>query len=134
MTPDQLREHLQENYFDNVDGARPEQAVQAFTTDVRWQHTQVWQHDGHDARTTDRLVGRQALCDFLQARVPEMQVIAIRHEVNAVIVNGDCGAFRAAVVGPSGRRVGFLGWVQLEDRLISDYLVVPESFSVKEQP
>ena len=129
MTAEELRAHLQHTYFDNVDTANPEGAVLAFTPDMHWQHTQVWAHDGHDSRHTDRLQGRAALLDFMQARVKEMQVIKIRHRVDEVIVTGDRGAFRASVLGPEGRRLGFLGWVELCDGLIQRYIVVPEDFA-----
>jgi hypothetical protein len=129
MKAEELREHLQHKYFDNVDTANPADAVLAFTPDMHWQHTQVWAHDGHDSRHTDRLQGRDALLDFMQARVKEMQVIKIRHRVDEVIVNGDRGAFRASVLGPTGRRLGFMGWVELRDGLIQSYIVVPEDFA-----
>ena len=129
MTPEELRNHLQKNYFDNVDTANPGGAILAFTPDMHWQHTQVWAHDGHDSRHTDRLQGRDALFEFMEARVKEMQVIQIRHKVDDVIVTGDCGAFRARVIGPTGRELGFLGWVELNDGLIKRYIVVPEDFA-----
>lgn len=129
MNADQLRALLQNTYFDNIDGARPAEAVDAFTADVHWQHTQVWAHDGHDSRRTDRLRGREVLRDFLAARVKQMQVIRIRHKVDEVIVSGDRGAFRARVVGPDGTSKGFLGWVELRDGLLQSYIVVPEDFA-----
>ncbi|WP_027948803.1 nuclear transport factor 2 family protein [Haliea salexigens] len=129
MTPEELHAHLQHVYFDNVDTANPAGAVLAFTRDMHWQHTQVWPHDGHDSRHTDHLHGRAALLEFMQTRVKEMQVIRIRHRVDEVIVQGDRGAFRASVLDPSGRSLGFLGWIELSDGLIHRYLVVPEDSS-----
>ena len=120
---------LQRTYFDNIDTGRPERAVEAFHAQARWQHTQVWAHDGHDSRTTDRLEGRDRLLEFLSARVPEMQKIQIRHEVDDVIVSGPRGAFRARVIGPDGRALGFLGWVEIEGQKLNSYLVVPEDFA-----
>lgn len=121
---------LQQRYFDNIDTANPAGAVAAFVPDAHWQHTQVWPHDGHDARTTDRLEGREALLAFLTDRVVQMQRIRIRHRVDEVILSGDRGAFRARVEGPDGRSLGFLGWVELRGGLLQRYLVVPEDFAV----
>ena len=121
-----LKALLQHTYFDNVDGARAEDAVKAFTPDVHWQHTQVWAHDGHDARHTDSLHGQDALHDFLAERVKQMQVIRITHHVDEVVTDGDRGAFRARVVGPDGSSKGFVGWVELRDGLLQRYIVMPE--------
>lgn len=129
MTSEELYDHLQHTYFDNVDAANPAGAVLAFTPDMHWQHTQVWAHDGHDSRRTDRLYGRNALLDFMEARVKEMQIIQIRHRVDEVIVTGDRGAFRASVLDPTGRTLGFLGWVEMRNGLIQRYIVVPEDFA-----
>ncbi len=121
---------LQHRYFDNIDTANAAGAVEVFTPDAHWQHTQVWPHDGHDARKTDRLHGRDALLAFLTDRVVQMQRIQIRHRVDEVILGGNRGAFRARVEGPDGRSLGFLGWVELQDGLLQRYLVVPEDFAV----
>lgn len=129
MNADQLRALLQHTYFDSIDRARPEDAVEAFTPDVHWQHTQVWAHHGHDSRSTDRLNGRETLHGFLAARVKQMQVIGITHHVDEVIVSGDRGAFRARVVGPDGTSKGFLGWVEIRGDLMQRYIVVPEDFT-----
>lgn len=132
MTNDELRQLLQDSYFDNVDSAQANAAVQAFTPDAHWQHTQVWAHDGHDSRYTDQIQGRQALFEFMDARVKEMQVVQIRHQVDEVIVSGNRGAFRARVVGPEGESLGFVGWVELQGDLISRYIVMPESYSISQ--
>lgn len=127
MTEQQLQCLLQNTYFDNIDNARPERAVEAFTPEAQWQHTQVWAHDGHNARHTDRLVGRAALLAFLSARVPQMQAIQIKHQVDEVIVSAERGAFRARVIGPDGRSVGFMGWVEISGDKLKTYTVVPEA-------
>lgn len=129
MNSQELHTLLQNTYFDNIDSAKPELAIAAFTADVSWQHTQVWAHDGHNSRHTDCLNGRPALLNFLSARVPQMQVIEIKHQVDEVVVTNNRGAFRARVVGPSGRSVGFLGWVELNGEQLQRYIVVPENFS-----
>ena len=127
MNAADLHEHLQRVYFDNVDRADAAAAVQAFTEDVRWQHTQVWPHHGHSARSTDALEGRKALFEFLDERVVQTQEVGIQHKVLDTLANDRMGAFRGCVVGPDGRTRGFLGWVELSDGLISRYVVVPES-------
>ena len=129
MTENELHKLLQSTYFDNVDSGNAPAAVCAFAPDAKWQHTQVWAHDGHDSRHTDRLEGREALVAFLAARVPQMQVIQIRHRVDEVIMSGDRGAFRARVIGPDGSSRGFLGWVTIREGLLQSYIVVPEDFS-----
>lgn len=129
MTREELQALLQNTYFDNIDNARPEGAVQAFTPDAEWQHTQVWAHDGHSSRHTDRLQGRDNLLAFLAERVPQMQAIQIKHRVDEVIVDGNRGAFRARVTGPTGRSLGFVGWVELRDGLLQRYIVMPEDFA-----
>jgi len=130
MTNQDLKELLQSTYFNNVDTARAREAIAAFTPDVRWQHTQVWAHDGHDSRYTDRIEGREALFHFMDERVKEMQVVQIRHQVDEAIVSGNRGAFRAQVIGPEGDSIGFIGWVELCDGLIDHYIVMPESYSI----
>ncbi len=55
-----------------------------------------------------------------------MQVVGIRHKVGAVLTDGEYGAFRAEVIGPTGKTVPFLGWVELKDGKISSYIVMPE--------
>lgn len=132
MTNEELRRLLQDTYFANVDSAQASAAVQAFTPDVRWQHTQVWAHDGHDSRYTDRIEERDALSDFMHARVKEMQLVRIRHQVDETIVSGERGAFRARVIGPEGDSLGFVGWVELKDNLVSRYIVMPENYSSAE--
>lgn len=129
MTEQQLLKLLQETYFNNIDSGRPEDAVKAFARDAIWQHTQVWAHDGHDSRTTDRLAGREELLQFLAARVPQMQTISITHTVDEVIVQDGRGAFRARVSGPDGGSKRFLGWVETDGEKLTSYLVVPEDFA-----
>ena len=129
MTEKQLLKLLQETYFNNIDSGQPEAAVKAFADDAVWQHTQVWAHDGHDSRTTDRLAGREKLLQFLQDRVPQMQTISITHTVDEVIIKDRRGAFRARVSGPDGGSKGFLGWVETDGEKLTSYIVVPEDFA-----
>lgn len=129
MNGSELIELLQKTYFDNVDSARPEQAVCAFAPKVHWQHTQVWAHDGHDARHTDIIHSAAELESFLRERVVQMQEIQIKHVVDEAVVEGGRGAFRARVIGPTGRSLAFLGWVEIADGKIQKYIVSPERMS-----
>jgi hypothetical protein len=129
MNAADLKDHLQRVYFDNVDCADADAAVKAFSEDVSWQHTQVWPHHGHSSRTTDRLLGRQALLEFLGQRVVQTQEVQIQHKVRKVVVDGASGAFRGYVLGPDGQTRDFLGWVDLREGLITRYIVVPEDFT-----
>jgi hypothetical protein len=112
-------------YFDNIDNANADGAVQALHDNVEWVHTQVWEHDGHDRSTVDAIHGRESVHEFLAGRIGEMQVEGIKHNVRKVIVDGDSGAFRAEVIGPEGDSSPFFGWVDIADGLISTYIVAP---------
>lgn len=123
---DELYELLQYTYFDGIDNADAQRAVEAFNEDAEWVHTQVWEHDGHDRRSTDTLKGKKAIYEFLHGRIGEMQVVGIKHKVHTVLSDGKSGAFRAEVVGPEGDALPFFGWVELENGKISTYIIHPE--------
>ena len=125
-TKEQLYDLLQLTYFNGIDGANADQAVQALHENIQWVHTQVWEHDDHDRSTTDTLVGRETVREFLARRIEQMQVVGIKHKVGTVITDGQHGAFRAEVVGPTGKSVPFFGWVELEGGKISSYMVMPQ--------
>ena len=126
LDSDGLFELLQHTYFDGIDNADAARAVQAFNENAEWIHTQVWEHDGHSRRNVDTLKGRQAIEDFLAARIAQMQAIGFKHKVHSVVCDGKSGAFRANVVGTEGEALPFFGWVELEDGLISTYIIHPE--------
>ncbi len=126
LDSDGLLRLLQHTYFDNIDSADASSAARAFNEDAEWIHTQVWEHDGHSRRNVDTLKGRQAIEDFLAARIGEMQAIGFKHKVHAVVCDGKSGAFRANVVGKEGEALPFFGWVELENGLISTYIIHPE--------
>ena len=125
-TNDQLYDLLQRIYFDGIDNADARAAVEALHENVEWVHTQVWEHDGHNRSKTDTLHGRESVREFLAARIEEMQVEGIKHQLRKVITEGDTGAFRAEVVGPAGVSLPFFGWVEIKDKKIITYIVVPE--------
>ena len=102
ITSEELLSLLQDIYFNNIDSANAESAVEAMHESVEWIHTQVWEHDGHDASTVDILNGRQAVKEFLVGRVKEMQVEGIIHKVHKVLTDGISGAFQASVIGVDG--------------------------------
>jgi ketosteroid isomerase-like protein len=122
----QLQALLQHTYFDNIDQGDSDRAVQAFTDDVAWSHYQVWEHHGHVRNRADVFNGRTEVRDFLAARIADMQIEGIRHQVTHVITQGSEGAFRAEVVGTTGESMRFFGWVELSDGKISRYIVGPE--------
>lgn len=118
--------HLLQNiYFDNIDNADADAAVEAMHDSIEWIHTQVWEHDGHDSSFVDNLNGREAVRIFLTERVKEMQVEGIIHKVNKVITDGVSGAFQASVIGTDGTEKSFFGWVEIKDEKISSYRVMP---------
>jgi ketosteroid isomerase-like protein len=124
-TTAQLHDLLQRIYFDGIDNADAGAAAEAMHEDVEWIHTQVWEHDGHSRSKTDTLHGRDSVREFLAARIKEMQVEGIKHQLRKVITEGDTGAFRAEVVGPAGVFLAFFGWVELKDKKIITYIVGP---------
>ena len=125
ITNEELLSLLQEIYFNNIDSANAESAVQAMHESVEWIHTQVWEHDGHDASTVDILNGREAVKKFLIDRVKEMQVEGIIHKVHKVLTDGVSGAFQASVIGSDGNEKLFSGWVEVKDKKIISYRVTP---------
>ena len=125
MTTEKLFYLLQCVYFDNIDKAKANEAVEAMHDSIEWIHTQVWEHDGHDSSYVDNLNGREAVKFFLTERVKEMQVEGIIHKVNKVITDGVSGAFQASVIGTDGTEKSFFGWVEIKDEKISSYRVMP---------
>lgn len=125
MTTEKLFYLLQCVYFDNIDKAKANEAVEAMHDSIEWIHTQVWEHDGHDSSYVDNLNGREAVKFFLTERVKEMQVEGIIHKVNKVITDGVSGAFQASVIGTDGTEKSFFGWVETKDEKISSYRVMP---------
>lgn len=125
ITNEELLSLLQDIYFNNIDSANAESAVQAMHESVKWIHTQVWEHDGHDASTIDTLNGREAVKKFLIGRVKEMQVEGIIHKVHKVLTDGTSGAFQASVIGVDGSEKSFFGWVEIKDKKIISYRVMP---------
>lgn len=125
-TGEELHELLQGTYFDSIDAGDAQTAASAVHENVEWVHTQVWEHDGHTGQETDTYHGREAVFEFLDGRIDEMQIEGIEHTVRDAIVDGGTGAFRAAVVGPDGDTQPFMGWVELAGGTISTYIVAPE--------
>lgn len=123
---EQLFHLLQDIYFDNIDNAKADEAVEAMHPQVRWVHNQVWEHDGHESSYRDALNGQEEVRQFLRKRVVEMQVEGIVHKVGTVISDGKLGAFKANVVGQDQTKKPFFGLVELKDNKISYYRVLPE--------
>lgn len=125
ITNEKLFELLQNKYFDGIDGADADAAVEAMHEDVTWVHTQVWVHDGHDRKSPDVLHGREQVRKFLADRIGQMQVVGFKHKVRQVVTDGNSGAFLAEVVGTSGESKPFFGWVEISDGKISNYNIGP---------
>jgi len=125
ITNETLLYLLQDVYFNNIDTAKADLAVEAMHESIEWIHTQVWEHDGHNSSYVDNLNGRKAVRDFLTERVSEMQVEGIVHKVNKVLTDGKSGAFQASVIGMDGTEKAFFGWVEIKDKKISSYRVMP---------
>jgi len=122
-----LYDLLQHGYFDNIDNGNAKKAVEAFTENAKWVHTQVWEHDGHYSNKVDTITGRFGIYEFLARRIGEMQAIGFKHQVHEVVSDGQRGAFRASVVMPgTNESVPFFGWIELEENRISSYRVFPE--------
>lgn len=117
---------LQKTYFDGIDGADADKAASALHDDIHWAHTQVWEHHGHDRKRPDALKGRAAVHAFLAKRIGDMQEEGIEHKVRQAVCDGEKGAFRAEVVGPTGKAIAFFGWVEIQDGKIKTYIVGPE--------
>ena len=125
INQNELHSLLQKIYFDNIDSVNAKGASKAMHENVEWIHTQVWEHDGHDASNIDILRGRKSVEDFLEGRVYEIQKEGITHRVDKVLTDGKSGSFLANVVGKDGTLKPFFGWVEIEDKKIILYKVIP---------
>ena len=112
INQNELHSLLQNIYFDNIDSVNAKGASKAMHENVEWIHTQVWEHDGHDASNIDILRGRKSVEDFLEGRVYEIQK---ENDVNKFV----------NVVGEDGTLKPFFGWVEIEDKKIILYKVIP---------
>ena len=117
---------LQDIYFNNIDNANADAAVEAMHPQVRWVHNQVWEHDDHKSSIKDILNGQEEVKEFLRNRVKETQVEGIIHKVENVISDGELGAFKANVIGTDNTKKPFIGVVKLQDNKIIYYRVLPE--------
>jgi hypothetical protein len=117
---------LQDIYFNNIDNADADAAIEAMHPQVRWVHNQVWEHDGHKSSIKDILNGQDEVKRFLRNRVKETQVEGIIHKVENVISDGELGAFKANVIGTDNTKKAFIGIVKLQDNKIIYYRVLPE--------
>lgn len=123
---DHLLYLLQDIYFNNIDNANADAAIEAMHPQVRWVHNQVWEHDGHKSSIKDILNGQEEVKKFLRSRVKETQVEGIIHKVENVVSDGEFGAFKANVIGVDNTKKPFIGIVKLQDNKIIYYRVLPE--------
>ena len=125
MTPKERAFHLFQNvYYANVDRGDMAAATEAFHPDVDWSHAQVWAHHEFARGNAHSLRGRQAVHEFLAARVPQLREARITHHVREMVMVGDRGAFLGAVEGP-GATKEFMVWFELRDGLVSRYTLRP---------
>jgi ketosteroid isomerase-like protein len=117
--------HLFQNvYYANVDRGDMTAATAAFHPDVDWSHAQVWAHHDFARGHAQQLHGRDAVREFLAARVEQLREAKITHHVRDMIVDGDKGAFIGAVEGP-GAVKQFMVWFELRDGLVARYVLRP---------
>ena len=130
MSNNKNEEHLfhllQDIYFDNIDTAKADEASEAMHNDVRWVHNQVWEHDAHKSNIRDTFNGRKEVREFLRKRIVEMQIEGIIHKVENVVSDGKLGAFKANVVGKDQSEKPFFGLVEIKDKKIIYYRVLPQ--------
>src|SRR5690349_13690043 len=103
---------FQAQYYDSVDAADMESAVLALHEDVEFNHVQVWQRTDLELGAST-LRGRSAVRDFLIAARPKLAQARIRHRVRDLVLDGERGAFIAAVEGEDGNEAPFVVWFEL---------------------
>jgi hypothetical protein len=123
-TQDDVLELFQRRYYDHIDAGDMDGAVAALHDAVEFNHVQVWQRTDLELGAT-AIHGRAAVHAFLTGAKAKLAEAAIRHRIRDVVVDGDRGAFTAAVVGADGEQAPFLVWFELRDGLVGRYIVRP---------
>ena len=116
---------LQSTYYDSIDKGDMVRACSALHPDVDWTHAQVWAHHQFERAEASGFRGRQAIQDFLTARVAQLAEARITHHVDDMVIEGDKGAFLGHVAGPDGTTRPFFVWFELRDGLIGRYTLRP---------
>ncbi|MCZ8130185.1 MAG: nuclear transport factor 2 family protein [Steroidobacteraceae bacterium] len=114
-------------YYGGIDRGDMATATSALHPAIEWSHQQVWAHHGFARGTPETKHGREAVREFLAARVAQLREARIRHHVREMVYDEPRGrgAFLGAVEGPDGRSLGFMVWFELEDGLVRRYLLRP---------
>jgi hypothetical protein len=115
---------FQNTYYDAIDSSDMAAAVTALHEDVEFNHVQVWQRTDLELGAT-AIHGRAAVHDFLEGAKAKLSEAKIRHRIQELVLDGDHGAFTAAVEGEDGEAAPFLVWFELRDGLIGRYVVRP---------
>lgn len=120
----ELFEHM---YYGNIDRCDMAGAAAALHPDIEWSHQQVWAHHEFTRGAPQELRGRDAVQEYLEARVQQLREARIRHHVRELVYDAErgCGAFLGVVDGPDGRSLQFMVWFELRDGLVRRYVLRP---------
>lgn len=124
-TRDDAYRLIQSTYYDGVDAGDMARAATALHPDIDWSHAQVWAHHGFARAEPSGFKGRQAVHDFLAARVDQLREAQITHAIEDMVFEDGRGAFLGAVTGPDGSKKPFMVWFALTDGLVSRYDLRP---------
>jgi hypothetical protein len=124
LAKDAVLSLFQERYYDAIDSSDMAAAVTALHEDVEFNHVQVWQRTDLELGAT-AIHGRAAVHAFLDGARAKLAEAGIRHRIDDLVVEGDRGAFTAAVSDEHGEAAPFLVWFELRDGLVSRYIVRP---------
>ncbi|MBV7407454.1 nuclear transport factor 2 family protein [Maritimibacter sp. DP1N21-5] len=116
---------IQSIYYDSIDAGDMARAATALHPDIDWSHAQVWAHHDFARAEPSGFKGRQAVRDFLAARVDQLREARITHGIEDMVFENDRGAFLGNVTGPDGTTKPFMVWFALTDGLVSRYDLRP---------
>jgi ketosteroid isomerase-like protein len=126
-TQQRAYELFEHGYYGHIDRCDMAGAAAALHPDIEWSHQQVWAHHEFARGAPQELRGREAVRDYLAARVQQLREARIRHHVREMVFDAarERGAFLGAVDGPDGRSLPFMVWFELRDDLVRKYVLRP---------
>ena len=124
-TKEQAYTLLQLTYYDGIDEGDMALAASALHPDVEWSHQQVWAHHEFERGEPSTLHGRDAVQEFLAARVRQLAEARIRHKIRELVFEENHGAFIGDVFGEDGSHKPFMVWFEIRDDRVSRYLLRP---------
>ena len=77
---------IQSTYYDGIDAGDMARAATALNPDIDWSHAQVWAHHGFVRAEPSGVKGRQAVHDFLAARVDQLREAQITHAIEDMVL------------------------------------------------